>query len=455
MKEFLKVGISGVRGVVGATFTPQLAAAFARAFGAFVGRGGVVVGRDTRPSGDLIERAVTAGLQSVGCQPLLAGIVPTPTVGILVRDLGARGGIAITASHNPAPWNALKFMGRDGLFLDRAHAEELFDIYHQGQFDLVAEEDLPAAEDVADPTAGHFGRVCAYVDAAAIRRRAPRVALDACNGVGALHTRRFLEQLGCDVALCHDMPTGDFEREPEPLPEHLGALSALVTSRRCDVGFAQDPDGDRLAIVDEHGRPLGEDLTVAFAVQAVLDRHQRGPVAIHLSTSRAVQDVAEKRGAAVTRTRIGEINVVASMLALGAPVGGEGNGGVIVPAVHPGRDSFVGMALVLELLAREGRTVSQLRQAVPRYALLKDKVRCRPEQVPEALRLLRRRHEGGKVNLLDGVFVEFADAWVHARPSNTEPVIRLSAEAPTREAAARLLQEARDTLAPALGEQKR
>ena len=451
MKEFLKVGISGVRGVVGETFTPQLAASFARAFGVFVGRGCVVVGRDTRPSGDMIERAVTAGLQSVGCQPLLAGIVPTPTVGILVRDLAARGGIAITASHNPAPWNALKFMGRDGLFLDRTRAEEFFDIYHQGRFDLVSEEGLPAAETLADPTGAHFRRVLDYVDSAAIRQRRFRVAVDACNGVGAIHTRRFLEQLGCVVTLCHDKPTGVFEREAEPLPEHLGVLTALVPAEHCDVGFAQDPDGDRLAVVDELGQPIGEDLTVALAVQAVLDRHARGPVAIHLSTSRAVQDVAEKRGAAVTRTRIGEINVVQAMLALGAPVGGEGNGGVIVPAVHPGRDSYIAMALLLELMVKENKTVSQLREAIPRYALLKEKLRARPERVPEAMRLLRRRYEGGKINLLDGVFVEFADAWLHARPSNTEPVIRLSAEAPTREAAARLLHETRATLAPAFG----
>ena len=190
---------------------------------------------------------------------------------------------------------------------------------------------------------------------------------------------------------------------------------------------------------------------MALAVQDVLDYHARGPVAIHLSTSRAVQDVAEKRGAAVTRTRIGEINVVQTMLALGAPVGGEGNGGVIVPAVHPGRDSYIAMALVLELLAKEGRTVSQMRDTIPSYALLKDKIRARPEQIPEALRLLRRHYEKGKINLLDGVFVEFADAWVHARPSNTEPVIRVSAEAPTREAAARLLQETHAVIAPALG----
>jgi phosphomannomutase len=450
VKEFLKVGISGVRGIVGETLTPQIAASFARAFGAFVGRGGVVVGRDTRPSGDMIERAVVAGLQSVGCQPLLADIAPTPTIGLLVPVLGARGGIAITASHNPAPWNALKFIGRNGCFLGRQRADELFDIYHHGQFDMAPEESLLPAEDIPDPTGPHFAKVLRYVDAEAIRRRKFRVAVDACNGVGAVHTRRFLEQLGCRVVLCHELPTGIFEREAEPLPENLGALMALVGAQRCDVGFAQDPDGDRLALVDELGHAIGEDLTVAFAVQEVLDRHAKGPVAIHLSTSRCVQDVAEQRGCAVTRTRIGEINVTEAMLALGSPVGGEGNGGVIVPAVHPGRDSYIGMALTLELMVKENQTVSQLRNAIPRYAMVKEKIRIRPEQIPDVLRLLRRTYAGEKINLLDGVFVEFPNAWLHVRASNTEPVIRVSAEAPTRDEAARLIRNARATLAPLL-----
>jgi len=451
VKDFLKVSISGVRGVVGETLTPQIVASFARAFGVFVGRGSVVVGRDTRPSGDMLERAVVAGLQSVGCQPLLADIAPTPTIGFLVQTLGARGAIAITASHNPAPWNALKFIGRNGCFLGRQRANELLDIYHHGQFAMVPEDSIPRAEDIPDPTGAHFSKVLNYVDVEAIRKRHFRVAVDACNGVGALHSRRFLEQLGCTVVMCHDMPTGVFEREAEPLPENLGTLMSLVTHQRCDVGFAQDPDGDRLALVDEHGHAIGEDLTVAFAVQNVLDRHAKGPVVIHLSTSRCVQDVAEQRGCAVTRTRIGEINVTEAMLALGSPVGGEGNGGVIVPAIHPGRDSFTGMALALELLAKEGKTVSQIRQGIPRYALAKAKLPVRPEQVPDALRLIRRTYENGKINLLDGIFVEFPDSWLHVRASNTEPVIRLAAEAPTREAADRLIAEARTLLTPHLG----
>ena len=447
MKDFLKVGVSGVRGVVGDSLTPQIAAAFARAFAASVGQGSVVVGRDTRPSGYALERAVTVGLQSAGCKPLLAGIVPTPTVCLVVPELGARGGIAITASHNAARWNALKFIGPDGLFLPKQQADELADIYHQGNFPLVTEENMPSAVTLDNPLATHFRRILGYVDAAAIRRRHFKVAVDCCNGVGALHTRRFLEaELGASVVTCFDQPSGAFEREPEPLPQNLTRLSALVREQSCDIGFAQDPDGDRLAIVDEQGRPIGEDLTVAFAVRQVLDRHQRGPVAIHLATSRSVQCVAEDRGSQVTRTRIGEINVVQAMQSIGAVVGGEGNGGVIIPAIHPCRDSYAAMAVVLELMVAEKKTVSELYAEVPRYYMAKDKLKAQGESISRVLRQLRQRHQHQRLTLFDGVHVELDDQWFHARASNTEPVIRLCAEARTADEAEQLCRALRAEL---------
>ena len=441
MKEFLKVGVSGVRGVVGESFTPQLAAAFARAFGTFVGRGSVLVGRDTRPTGRMLEHAVVAGLQSVGCKPLLAGIVPTPTLLVLTRASAARGGVVITASHNPSQWNALKFVDRNGLFLGPARSDELLDVYHQGDFDMVPEQDIPQTATSPDPMAIHFDKVFGYVDAAAVCARRFKVAVDCCNGVGALHTREFLERLGCEVVPCYDAPTGVFEREPEPLPENLDALGALTMQHGCDVGFAQDPDGDRLAIVDEHGAPLGEDITVALAVRQVLERHGNGPIVVHLSTSQSVQDVATRHGVAFVRTKIGEINVVQAMLECGAVAGGEGNGGVIIPAIHPCRDSYAGMAVVLELMAMSGKTISVLRDEIPHYHMLKDKVRVRGERAPAILRALRRRYEREQMNLLDGVHVTLGDKWFHVRPSNTEPVIRLTVEAPDRKTAERLAAE--------------
>ena len=451
VKEALKVGVSGVRGVVGDSLTPQVAMSFAQAFGTFVGRGAVVVGRDTRPSGAMIERAVVSGLLSVGCKPVLAGIVPTPTLLMLTKDLGARGGMAITASHNPSPWNALKFVDRTGLFLSETRANELFDIYHQQDFPLVPETEIPSVAVESDPMSGHFRRIMDYVDCGAIRKAGLKVAVDCCNGVGALHSVPFLRDvLGCEAVAIYDKPSGMFEREPEPMPKNLKLLSDTVVRERCAIGFAQDPDGDRLAIVNEKGEAIGEDLTLAFAVQQVLSRHGKGPVAINLSTSKSVEFVATQLGSEVVRTKIGEINVSETMLRVGAVVGGESNGGVIIPSVHPCRDSFVGMAVVLELMAQSGKTVSQLRQEIPTYHVVKDKLRIRADQAPLVIRALRREYADREVNLLDGVYVDFGDSWVHARRSNTEPVVRITAEARSEDEARRLAADLRAKVEKAL-----
>ena len=444
MKEVLKVGVSGVRGVVGASFTPQLAASFAKAFGTYLGEGVVIVGRDTRPTGPMIEHAVVAGLQSVGCKPVMVGVVPTPSLLYLVRQEGARGGIMITASHNSVEWNALKFVDRRGMFLGPIHAEELFDIYHQQDFPFVAESDIRSAVVREEAVAPHFDKVTSYVDAAAIRGVGLRVAVDCCNGVGALYSRRFLEErLGCKVDALFDEPTGRFERDPEPLPENLAALSEATTRLGCAIGFAQDPDGDRLAVVDETGRPVGEEITVALAVRAVLAHHGKGPVAANLSSGQSVEAVARSFGCEVTRTQTGEIYVSETMLKIGAVVGGEHTGGIIIPAIHPCRDSFGGMAVILEMMALTGRTISDLCAEIPRYCLMKDKLSIGAQHAPGILRRLRREYEGHPMNFLDGLFIDFGDRWVHVRRSNTEPVLRIIAEAPTEEGSAALITEVR------------
>ena len=444
MREALKVSVSGVRGVVGESFSPHVAAAFAQAFGAFVGGGSVIIGRDTRPSGLMIESAVVSGLQSVGCKPILAGIIPTPTVLFLTKIRGARGGIAITASHNPSEWNALKFVDRSGLFLRESRAEELFDIYHQRRFPFVDEGEIQGAEVEPSPTEAHFKRILEYVDSERIKKRSFKVAVDCCNGVGAVFSEDFLRDgLGCDVVPILNEPTGAFERQPEPLPENLGALAKTVVEHQCDIGFAQDPDGDRLAIVNDLGEPIGEDLSLAFAVKQVLSAHGKGPVAIHLSTSKSVEFVAQQYGCSLVRTKIGEINVSGTMLEIGAVVGGEGSGGVIIPAIHPCRDSFAGMAIVLEMMVMEGRSISEIRNDIPRYYVEKDKIRVRSDQAPTILRSLRRIYADEKLNLLDGVHVDFSDSWIHARRSNTEPIIRVMAEALDEAEARRRCRELR------------
>ena len=445
MIEALKVGVSGVRGIVGESFSPKLAAEFAQAFGTFVGRGPVVVGRDTRATGLMVENAVIAGLQSVGCQPILAGVVPTPTVLILTKELKARGGIAITASHNPAQWNALKFIGDNALFLNELRAEELINIYHEQEFPLVEESKIPAAKTIDDPMGPHYEAIANYIDLEKIKRKKFKVAIDCCNGVGAIHSLSFLRDLlGCEVISIFDKPTGAFEREPEPTPESLTALCEAVKQNQCDIGFAQDPDGDRLAIVDENGKPLGEDFTLTLGIQQVLNAHGTGPVAVNLSSGKTVDYVTEQAGEQVTRTKIGEINVSETMLEIGSVAGGESNGGLIIPAVHPCRDSYASMAIILEMLADTGKSISALKAAIPEYHIVKEKIKVSSDASLKILRAVRKHYQSGKLNLLDGVHVDFGDSWIHARRSNTEPVIRIMAEAPTQKKAEQLAQELMD-----------
>jgi phosphomannomutase len=442
IKEALKVGVSGVRGVVGVSFTPQLAATFAQAFGTFVGPGPVLVGRDTRPTGAMIEQAVIAGLQSVGCAPILAGIAPTPSLLMMTPVIGARGGIAITASHNPADWNALKFIGPDGLFISESRAQELFDIYHQQDFPLVAENEIRRTRIEPYPTEDHFKRILRYVDARRIRRRKLKVAIDCCNGVGALYSPFLVGSvLGCEVYPVFDTPSGLFEREPEPLPQHLGALSRMVVENGCDIGFAQDPDGDRLAIVNEKGEPIGEDMTLALAVWQVLEAHGTGPVCVNVPTSKAVDVIAAKFGCPVIRTRIGEINVAEAMLKHGAVVGGENIGGVMISQIHPCRDSFSGMAVILEMLASGERTVSERIDSLPHFVIARGKIPIRSEQAPPVLRQIRHAHDPARINQLDGLFIDLDNAWVHIRRSNTESVMRVTAEAEGAEAARALVDQ--------------
>lgn len=433
----LKVSISGVRGVVGESLTPPLVSAFAAAFGSYVGAGRIIVGRDTRPSGEMVEHAVVAGLLSVGCEPVLVGVTPTPTLLILVQELQAAGGICITASHNPAEWNALKFVGADGLFLNAIEASELLDVYHQENEAYAGETEMRAVDTLADPFAVHRRRILERVDVAAIRACRFRVAADLCNGVGVPTTRRFLEELGCEVVTLNDRADGAFGRAPEPTPESLGDLGAAVRAHGCVLGFAQDPDGDRLALVDGAGEPIGENYTLVLAAAHLLSR-QAGDVVVNLATSKAVEDVTVAAGGRCYYTKIGEMHVTTELLRRRAVFGGEGNGGVIWPAVHPCRDSFAGMALILELLAARGGSLEAILAGLPRYYAQHVKLPCRPEQAQAVVRRLRQKFADREPQTLDGVRIDWEDRWVLVRPSNTEPVLRIVAEAPSVAAAAAL-----------------
>lgn len=424
----LKISISGVRGVIGQSLTPTLLTRFAQAFGTHTGSGTIVIGRDPRTSGEMVKHAVIAGILSSGSRVVDIGVCPVPTVQLQVRHRRALGGIAITASHNPAEWNALKFIGSGGLFLDSGQAREMLDIYHQGEYTKVSGAEIRTVEETDGATDLHIKAILDVLGPLPKTAKPLRVVLDSCNGAGSLVGPKLLEALGVEVVPINVTPDGSFPRPAEPLAENLGDLCAGVKKHNADIGFAQDMDADRLAIVSEHGVPIGEDYTLVLATLYVLGR-ERGPVVANLSTTSALGDVAKQSGCPIFLTKIGEVNVTDKMQQQNAVIGGEGNGGVIYPRINFARDSLVGMALVLHLLAESGKTVTQLLQSFPRYSIVKERMVCPSQRIPAVLKMLRQEFGNFPVDTRDGIKVMLPEAWFLVRGSNTEPIIRIVAEA--------------------------
>ncbi len=463
MSDTLMISVSGVRGLVGTDLTPEVVARWAAAFGTWArdgkgeGRRGkgktarIVLGRDARTSGSMFADAATAGLMSVGCDIIDVGLVPTPTVQLAVEHHRAAGGIILTASHNPIEWNALKFVGSDGIFLDGVAGTRVRELAAGDSLPRANYNAIGGVEADSDAISRHLAAVLALrgVDVRAIRKRRFRVALDTVRGAGGAIMPELLERLGCRVTAINLETDGLFPRPPEPVPENLKALSALVRRTKADVGIAVDPDVDRLAIVDERGQAIGEDYTLAFAVRAVRPS-SRQTVVCNLSTSIVVEDAARDCGARVVRAPVGEAYVARKIIELKAVIGGEGNGGVIYPALHVGRDAPVAGALLLGLLARERATVSELVGRAPRYTIVKVKVE-RGTRVKERMdgvyAALRARFPDANADTQDGLRLAWPDRWLHVRPSGTEPIIRLIAEAPTSADAHRLIEEGRQSCA--------
>ena len=436
------VGVSGVRGIVGKDLTPQVVARYAAAFGALVREGGhrsVVLARDSRQSGPEFAKVAQGALTSVGCDVIDCGMVPTPTAQLAVEHHHAGGGIVVTASHNPVEWNALKFVGPDGVFLDQQAWGRLH------RFMTAPPLSAGGGKTVTDPdaVARHLDLVFALplADIEAVRRAKLRVALDCVRGAGGPIMTQLLDRLGCQVSAINLETDGRFPRAPEPEPANLGALAELVKKTGAQVGLAVDPDVDRLALVDETGKPVGEDYTLAFAVQAVLSRTP-GPVVVNLSTSLVVDDAAREFGATVERAPVGEANVARAIRRRKAVVGGEGNGGVILPALHLGRDAPLAALLVFQLLAQTGRTVTELVAARPRYVIVKDKV-PRGMNVESVYQKLLAQFPDGLPDRQDGLRLAWPGRWLHVRPSGTEPVVRMIAEAGTAKAANELIERAK------------
>ena len=450
----LMAGVSGFRGRIGEGVTPELFAGLAAAYGSFLMAEGdgdhVVVGRDSRTSGPMLARAAVSGLLSAGCRVTELGIVPTPTLMLAVRDTGAAGGLGVTASHNPAEWNALKFAAKGGTFLSpdrmtRFRALVRTEEPARAPWDRIA---TPARDDSWPER--HLERILdlRFVDPERIRAQRIRVALDCVHGAGGVIMPELLDRLGCEVHGMGLEPNGRFPRDPEPTAANLNALGDLVAATGSRIGFAVDPDADRLALVDEQGRPLGEDLTLALAADVVLGR-RRGDVVTNLSTSRVLDDVAARHGCRVMRAPVGEINVVVRMIEEGAVVGGEGNGGVILPALHHTRDAAVGVALILQYLADEpGVPLSDRIARLPSYRIVKEKVSFPRDDLNDAYAALARDLPADDSDRSDGLRLEWLaeSSWLHVRPSGTEPVVRLIAEARDGAAARALVDTARRTL---------
>jgi len=437
----LKIGISGVRGIVGASLTNALALDFGKAFSTFVNCGKIVFARDTRTSGDMLKSAVCAGVLSSGCYIIDLGIVPTPTALFYVRKHKVDGGIIVTASHNSGEWNGLKFVEKDGTFLNEARLEKFFDIYYKKEFRKVPWDVIKNI--TVDPTAAdsHIDEVLKHLDVKAIRKKHFTVGVDYVNGTGCVITPRFLSELGCRVFAINDKPTGLFNHEPEPLPKNLKALSRQVRQKHCDVGFAQDPDADRLAVVSEKGAAIGEELTLAFAVKFILLYRKKGAVVTNLSASRVLDDITDEFKVKLIRTKVGESNVVSEMKKKSALIGGEGNGGVIFPNINYGRDSIVGIGLILEYLAKSNKKISQLVREMPSYEMIKGKFECPFSKTSDALEAIKLSYKGEKVDTTDGVKIMWPRKWVHIRSSNTEPIIRVIAEGADKKETSRLYAE--------------
>ncbi len=441
----LIVSVSGIRGVVGRSLTPAAALAFASALGAHVQGGPVVVSRDGRPSGAMLRHAILAGLTAAGCEVHDLAVAPTPTVGLAVRTLQAAGGVQITASHNPAEWNGLKLFGPDGRVLSASEGRKIQALFERGAAASVPWDRIGGVQDYRKAEDVHRERVLQLVDVTAIRSAGLRAFLDANGGAGGPLGRALLKSLQVETVCRGCDADGSFLHEPEPTAANLREIGPLVKKHGDAIGFALDPDADRLALIDETGRYIGEELTLALAARFRLSR-ERGPVVVNMSTSRVVADVAAQFGCPFHRSAVGEANVADRMLEVGAVFGGEGNGGVIDPRVGLVRDPFIGMGLILNLMAETSKKLSELVAELPPYHIVKDKYTVSRERLPELFAALEQRWPEAKADRQDGLRLDWADRWLHVRPSNTEPIVRAIAEAPRAEEATELCRAAGEML---------
>jgi phosphomannomutase len=453
----LMIGVSGIRGVIGSALTPGNALDFVQAYAAWLKSKGslhpkVLLARDTRPSGEMMRHAVLAGLIGSGCRVVDLGIVATPTLQLAIPHHQADGAICITASHNPIEWNALKFFQPNGMYLDKAMGTKVIELYESKDFACGSWEEMGTVEKNDEATARHIERSLELVDVEAIQARKFKVVLDGCCGAGNVVSPHLLERLGCSVVHINADLSGIFPHNPEPLNENMVQLCDAVREHGADIGFAHDADADRVAVVTNEGEPIGEDYSLVWAVAHVLRNRRQGSVVTNLSTSMAVEAVARPLGCPVERTPVGDINVSGRMREIGAVIGGEGNGGVIIPDIQYGRDGIATIGLTLEFLAKSGMTAGDLGRSLPRFHILKSTVDFPIEKMGAMMTWLKSKEKTARIDERDGLKFEWprdgeTTSWAHIRPSGTEPIVRVICEAQTEAEAQRIQKTMREEIA--------
>ena len=440
--------ISGVRGLIDSHLTTKVIECYARAFHSHLKPGLIFIGRDSRPSGEDLLDSFANELVRLGRDVIICGIVPTPTVQFMVERSEAAGGIIITASHNPIEWNGIKFVRSDGTFFHPNDCDHLFELFDKDKaLNDVKSPGMvfPDQNSILKHAINTIELSC--IDFKAIKKRQFKVVIDAVNGAGSAALPLLLEYLGCEVIKLYCEGNGEFKRGTEPLPENLIDLGKLVLDNNADVGFAVDPDADRLAVVDETGKPIGEEYTLVVAAEGYINNRKKEEIFVtNLSSSMALDKLAEKHSCSVERSAVGEINVVQKMLALNSELGGEGNGGVILKESHLGRDSLVGVAMVLNRMSQEETKISKIHSSLPQFHIMKDKIILDRVDKNIVEKKVKSIFSDAEINSNDGLKLIWNDCWIHIRTSNTEPIMRIYAEAPSKKVAEKLVEQVKNCI---------
>lgn len=439
------ISVSGLRGIVGTELTPLVAIDYTSAFCGTLNRGLVVVGRDGRSSGPMLSRAVISALMANGMSVLDADVIATPSIGVLIRDQHAVAGIQISASHNPLAYNGFKLFNKDGRVIPASEGALVLDAYKKRDFQWCGTDQLGTVLLAKNPHAPHLDSIHKTVDAERISKNRYRVLLDSNHGAGAILGRPLLESLGCDITILGAEPHGGFAHPPEPIAENLRSVCQAVLDGRYDIGFCQDPDADRLAVIDEHGIYIGEEYSSVLCVLHQLER-KKGAVVTNCASSSMTAWLAQKFEVPFFRSKVGEANVVDKMISESAVYGGEGSGGPIDPRVGYVRDSFVGMAQILDLLSIKKQSISQIVATLPRWSMIKDKMQLSSDRLSASIANLKLSMKAPQVDMQDGVRLDWDDRWLLLRGSNTEPIVRLIAEGPSENAARELIEKAKALL---------